>query len=75
MNALPRPREGQIAVPIPQDAKVRLRGIGGLAATPERAPEGSAGRLFEMAGKLAGRTEVVEGVSQVCRIDVSDLTT
>jgi hypothetical protein len=48
-------------VPIPPDAKLRLRGIGGLAPRPERAPDGTADRLFEMADELAGRSEVVRG--------------
>jgi serine/threonine-protein kinase len=61
LDKLPRPREGQMAVPIPPDAKLRLRGIGGLAPRPERAPDGTADRLFEMADELAGRSEVARG--------------
>lgn len=62
MNALPRPRSGQVAVPIPDTARSRLRGIGNMVEIPEQAPEGVAGRLFEMATKLADESEVVEGV-------------
>jgi hypothetical protein len=71
MNALPLPREGQLAREIPQSARVRLRGIGGIADAPDRAPDGTAGRLFEMADKLAGKAEVVEG-AWVRRIELEN---
>lgn len=71
LNALPRPREGQMAMEIPQSAKVRLRGIGGLVDAPDRAADGTAGRLFEMAESLAGETEVVQG-AWVRRIELEN---
>ena len=61
MDKLPRPREGQMAMPIPESARVHLRGIGGLADAPQRVPGATAGRLFEMAEQLEGRPERVEG--------------
>jgi serine/threonine-protein kinase len=61
IDALPHPREGQLARAIPQSARVRLRGIGGVVDAPDRAGDATAGRLFEMADQLAGRAEVVEG--------------
>jgi len=45
--------------------------LGGLAAGPEQAPEGSAGRLFEMADDMAGKSEVVEG-AWVRRIELDN---
>jgi hypothetical protein len=61
MNALARP--GQTAVPIPESATVRLRGLGGLTETPPAAGAGtSAGRLFEMAQHLASGSEEAHGV-------------
>ncbi len=60
MSGLARP--GQAAALIPDEAKLRLRGIGGLSPAPAAGGRGSAGRLFEMAGRLASRSEVVEGV-------------
>jgi serine/threonine protein kinase len=71
MDALPRPRAGQVAVPIPESARVRLRGIGTLVEVPDPAPGGSADRLFAMAEKLAGRSEVVEG-AWVRRIELDN---
>jgi serine/threonine-protein kinase len=61
MNALLRP--GESAVALPESARVRLRGIGGLAASkpPTPSPQ-DAGRLFEMAARLASRSEVAQGV-------------
>jgi len=69
MSALARP--GQTAIPLPESAMVRLRGIGGLAAAPTVAPGESAGRLFEMAERLAARSEVVQGV-WMRRIDLEN---
>jgi serine/threonine-protein kinase len=60
MNALARP--GQTAVAIPESAKVRLRGIGGLAPAPAARTVKSAAPLFEMAQRLASRSEIVTGV-------------
>ncbi len=60
MSALARP--GQTAVPIPENAKMRLRGIGGLADAPVASDGKPAGHLFEMAQRLASRSEVVHGV-------------
>ena len=60
MNALARP--GQVAVSIPEYAKVHLRGIGGLAESSAGSPGRSARPLFEMAEQLASRSEVVNGV-------------
>lgn len=71
MDKLPLPREGQLARGIPPSARVRLRGIGGVVDAPDRAPDGTAGRLFEMADKLAGREEVVEG-AWVRRIELEN---
>ncbi len=65
MNKLARPRlDGRPvqAVGLSEQARVHLRGIGGLVDTPEEVPTGSAQRLFEMAGRLASDREVVEGV-------------
>jgi hypothetical protein len=60
-------RAGQMAVPLPESAKARLRGIGGLATGLEGPGDGpsdtgSATRLFAMARRLAGGAEVVSGV-------------
>jgi hypothetical protein len=60
MNALARP--GENAVSIPESAKLHLRGIGGLAESPAASGEKSAGHLFDMAQRLASRSEVVKGV-------------
>ena len=69
MSALARP--GQTVLLLPESTKVRLRGIGGLAAAPAT-PEGtSASRLFEMAERLAARPEVVQGV-WMRRIDLEN---
>jgi len=69
MAKLPAPGSGQVATPIPKSSMKRLRGISGLATTPQRTPGGAAGRLFEMAAVLAGGSETVEGV-WVRRIDL-----
>jgi serine/threonine-protein kinase len=61
MSKLPRAGDAETAVEIPETAKTVLRGIGGLAEARRRAPEGTAGRLFEMADEMAGRSEKVEG--------------
>jgi serine/threonine-protein kinase len=71
MDKLPLPREGQLARGIPPAARVRLRGIGGVVDAPDRAPDGTAGRLFEMADQLAGREKVVEG-AWVRRIELEN---
>jgi len=61
MNALMRP--GESAVALPEAARVRLRGIGGLAASkPVPATPRDAGRIFEMATRLASRSEMAQGV-------------
>ncbi len=60
MNGLARP--GQIAIPIPDAARVHLRGLGGLAESPSSSGGGTAGPLFEMAQRLASRSEVTKGV-------------
>jgi serine/threonine-protein kinase len=61
MNALMRP--GESAVAIPDSARVRLRGIGSLATSkPVPATPRDAGRIFEMAERLAARSEVAQGV-------------
>jgi serine/threonine protein kinase len=62
LAALPRPRPGQSAVELSERAKVRLRGIGGLVESEAPTPDGSAGRLFEMAEALAVPSERVRGV-------------
>jgi eukaryotic-like serine/threonine-protein kinase len=74
MNALERP--GQAAVPLPESARSSLtRGVGGLAAAPRAvdaagtAP-GATG-LFEMAERLASRSETVRGV-WMRRIDLEN---
>jgi hypothetical protein len=61
MNALMRP--GESAVPLSDTARVRLRGIGGLAASKPAPPTpGDAARIFAMAERLASRSEVAQGV-------------
>ncbi|HEX5042913.1 MAG TPA: serine/threonine-protein kinase [Candidatus Polarisedimenticolaceae bacterium] len=61
MNALMRP--GESAVALPDAARVRLRGIGSLATSKPVPPTtGDAGRIFEMAERLAARSEVAQGV-------------
>jgi hypothetical protein len=65
MNALVRPRmNGQPvkAVALSDEARIKLRGLGGLVHTPDTPPTGSARQLFEMADRLASRSEAVEGV-------------
>jgi len=61
MGALPRPRPDQVAMAVPEEALVHLRGLGGLSEVPTTAETGSAGRLFEMADHLASTKELVEG--------------
>lgn len=60
MNGLARP--GQVAVAIPDAARVHLRGLGSLAESPAAGGGRSAGPLFEMAQRLASRSEVTNGV-------------
>jgi hypothetical protein len=55
-------RAGQSAVPIPETTIARLRGIGGLADSPAASDGKPAERLFEMAKKIAARSEVVKGI-------------
>lgn len=55
-------RAGQMAVSIPEAAQVYLRGIGGMHETPTSSGGQSAGRLFEMAQRMATHREVVSGV-------------
>lgn len=60
MNGLARP--GQIAVPIPDAARIHLRGLGSLVESPPTERGKTAGPLFEMAQRLASRSEVTHGV-------------
>jgi hypothetical protein len=60
MNALARPR-GAMGVQIPDSAKLRLRSIGVLGERAEPTPGADAQRLFELAQRLAGTSEVVQG--------------
>jgi eukaryotic-like serine/threonine-protein kinase len=76
MNGLAKP--GQTAVPLPETARVRLRGVGGLAEAPPepapKAPSGAgrgAGLLFDMARQLASGSERVRGV-WLRRIDLEN---
>lgn len=62
MARLARPRSNAAALPVPEQARVRLRGIGSLVETDEPGPSGSAESLFEMARELAAGPEMVEGV-------------
>jgi len=60
MSKLAKPGSG--AVELPEAAKVRLRGIGGLAQGSAKAGNASSStRLFEMAERLATPSETVEG--------------
>src|SRR5262249_24350297 len=62
MMRLPKPEPGANAVAIPGEAMVRVRGIGGLVRSKRPAPaREKATSLFEMAEKLAGKSERVEG--------------
>jgi hypothetical protein len=61
MSEVPFAHSGQLAVPIPEKAKAQLRGIGLVKEASGGSAPGSAGRLFEMAGVLAGGSEVAEG--------------
>jgi hypothetical protein len=60
MSTLARP--GQTAVSLPEAARIRLRGLGRLSESPAASTTPSAGRLFEMAERLAAGSEVVAGV-------------
>ena len=60
MNSLERP--GEPAIELSESAKIRLRGIGGLATAPEASSGTSATRLFEMADRLALGSEITTGV-------------
>lgn len=62
LRRLARPQHGAMAVSLPDAAKERLRGIGGLAAAADGPPASGAGPLFTMARRLAGQAEQVEGV-------------
>ena len=62
MSHLTLPGSQAIAIPVPAAAKERLRGIGGLAVANEPDGAETGGMLFEMARRLAGRPEQVEGV-------------
>ena len=62
MAALPPVQPGQVALPLSDQAKLHLRGIGSWTERPAAAPEGTAGRLFEMARQLADESEVARGV-------------
>lgn len=69
MEGLARP--GQLGFAIPEQAKIRLRGIGGLAHSTAPAKAKSAAHLFELAERLAARSEVVRGV-WLRRIDLDN---
>jgi serine/threonine-protein kinase len=69
MNGLARP--GQIAVPIPESARMHLRGLGGLSEAPATAGRTTAAPLFERAQRLAARSEVTRGV-WVRRLDLEN---
>jgi hypothetical protein len=71
LNALPRPRDGQLAMALPESARIHLRGIGGMTEAPGQAAEGTAGRLFEMADQLADESETVRG-TWVRRIELKN---
>jgi serine/threonine-protein kinase len=55
-------RAGQSAVPIPETTIARLRGIGGLTEAPAASGSKPAERLFEMAKRIASRSEVAKGI-------------
>ena len=60
---LARPDPNAIAMAVPPQAKERLRGIGSLAVSAEpNRPQGSSANLFDMARRLAGEAERVEGI-------------
>lgn len=62
MARLPRPQPGEAGIAIPEDVKVRLRGIGGLVQSSKpRASHGDGTKLFELAETLAGHSEQVQG--------------
>jgi serine/threonine protein kinase len=60
MSRLELPTMDRIAVAVPPAARERLRGIGGLVEDEDAAPD--SGRLFEMARRLSGQAETVEGI-------------
>ncbi len=60
IRSLPPPELGALAAPLPAAAAQRLRGIGGLAASPRR-PTASSGRIAEVLEHLEARTERVRG--------------
>ena len=62
MRRLALPTLDSIAVAVPPAAHARLRGIGGLTESTDPGPEPTTTRLFEMAQRLSGQTETVEGV-------------
>jgi hypothetical protein len=62
MSKLAKPGESSTALELPESAKLRLRGIGGLAHGPAPTPGSASGtRLFELAERLAAPSETVEG--------------
>jgi serine/threonine-protein kinase len=60
MSRLELPSMDRLAVAVPPALRERLRGIGGLVEAEDAAPD--SGRLFEMARRLSGQAETVEGV-------------
>jgi hypothetical protein len=59
---LPRPQGGSVSIAIPEQVKIRLRGIGTLShSTAPDVRVGESTRLFEMAEQLATRQETVQG--------------
>ena len=60
MSRLELPSVDRLAIAVPPALRERLRGIGGLVETEEATPD--SGRLFEMARRLSGQAETVEGV-------------
>ncbi|HKY33492.1 MAG TPA: serine/threonine-protein kinase [Candidatus Polarisedimenticolia bacterium] len=55
-------RAGETAVALPDAARVRLRGIGGLSERPGAARAAAASPLFELAERLAAGSQVARGV-------------
>ena len=62
MRSLPRPAPGQIAVEVPGDALVRLRGMGGFEEVPGVPATEVSSRLFALARQLSAGREEVAGV-------------
>lgn len=69
MRSLERP--GETAVPLGDEARIRLRGLGRLSASPRTPPPAAGGSLFELAEELASHSERVSGV-WLRRIDLEN---